>query len=243
MSGELARHRPRRLLVIGGGRGGGSRLSARAEAARRIAVAVNRASPTASRRHRCAFRNHPYAFRDSTNRVPAGLCSIALTWGLGISCRPRRPSDGLTDGPANTIDVVNGQSGGGGSKITAAISSAISSIARSEVRSATLSARDGLWATTSSLEISCQMGSRICLALLAIVTSPSSSYCGQPLAKNGLERTTSPNLLRAMPRSILLRRLSPIRSRTRQTRHRHPGSPRHGQEASQPRPCPRRHAR
>ena len=60
---------------------------------------------------------------------------------------------------------------------------------------------------TSSFDIPCQIGSRTCWSLFARVTSPSSSYSGQFLAKNGLDRMTSPNLLRAMPLSMLRRRL------------------------------------
>ena len=83
--------------------------------------------------------------------------------------------------------------------MTEAISSAISSMPQSEVRRATLSASEGLLSVTSSLEMSCQIGSRICLSLFARVTRPSSSYCVQPLSKNDLDRTTIPESSHADP--------------------------------------------
>ena len=103
--------------------------------------------------------------------------------------------------------------------MTSAISSAICSMVNSDVLRAILSASEGLSRMTSSFVRRCQRGRIVCSPVISIVTSPSSSYCGHFFAKNEGERTTMPNLLRARPRSILRRRLSPILSSlTRHTR-------------------------
>ena len=64
------------------------------------------------------------------------------------------------------------------------------------------------WGTTQvtwSLLTPCQSGRRTCAPDTDMVTRPSSSYCGQPLAKNGGDSTTRPNRLRAIPLSTFRR--------------------------------------
>jgi hypothetical protein len=80
-------------------------------------------------------------------------------------------------------------------RTTWAISCAISSIVKLAVLRAILSASDGLAAMTSALVIPCQIGRMLCSPGTLLVTSPSSSYCGQFLAKKTFDRMTIPNLL------------------------------------------------
>jgi hypothetical protein len=84
-------------------------------------------------------------------------------------------------------------------RTTSAISRAISSTVYRAVLRATLSAREGLAASTSSRVMSCQIGSRLWSPLTARVTSPSNSYWGQPFAKKALDRDDDPEA--AVPES------------------------------------------
>lgn len=75
-------------------------------------------------------------------------------------------------------------------------------------------AKPVLSSALQSLETPCHRGSHTCLPEIAIVTSPSRSYCAQPLAKGALESTRIPKRLRAVPASILRRRLTSQETRT-----------------------------